>query len=84
MTLAYNIKLMGKVLDEMQKNNIEKHKNLKILRQVCDEHKIESDLQFKLLNHIKQSHKIEGKFNFEEKINFIDKLPNTIKADYLR
>lgn len=79
MAFAYNINCIGNLLKDLRSGEVEKLKNLKILKKLCQKNEVNSDLDFKLTNHVKESFKIATKFNFDEQTQFIQKLPINLR-----
>lgn len=73
--LAYNINCVGNLISNIRQQDIEKNKNLKILRRLAKNNDITSELQLRVTNYLDESDKMKKKFGFDAEKEFVSNLP---------
>ena len=82
MVLAYNINLLGSLINDIRAQDLEKGKKHKIFRNLARKNDLSNELYLKVASYIEESNNIKKKFNIEEENNFIESLPRNFKKHY--
>lgn len=57
MILAYNINCVGNLICTLRQRSIDKHKSLKVVRELTKKNQVIGDLEYKLTNYVEESYK---------------------------
>ena len=73
--LAYNINCIGNIISHIRSYEIEKCRDLKVLKQISEESHISPQLKNQINDYICESANIKKNYNIEEESRFIKSLP---------